>query len=56
MRDRHPSGLPLEPADVERKLPIVRIPRTDFLNPRMQRGTERTEAIGFHVIHREDDD
>lgn len=46
MAERHPSGRPIRD-ESERKLGFRRYVREGFLSPGLQRGTEKTEAIGF---------
>lgn len=48
-RREHPSGRPVQEDERVKALTIPRVPREDFLNPRMQH-RDLVDAIGFHHV------
>ena len=54
-RREHPSGRPVLEDERVKTLTVPRVPREDFLNPRMQH-RDLVDAIGFHHVREVDDD
>lgn len=55
-RRKHPSGRPLRSDPAPGRLPVPRMPYDEPLTPGLRPGRAKTEAIGFRLPRRTDDE
>ena len=55
-RRKHPSGKPLNAEPPRGHLPVPRVPYDEPLTPGLRPGRAKTEAIGFRLPRRTDDE